>query len=149
HRRLDHCHRRSRGHQRHDRLDRRPRRRHRPWHPGHLRGVPRRLVIPRGPRRRPRPWWATVVPGHRRPLTQRPQGVRLMPGLAIVPEPHGYAALIADVIGTDDPATLALVEELMRTDTGGPLDALHPAAFRDAIAVALADAATMAYAGQL
>ncbi len=28
-----------------------------------------------------------------------------------------YAALIAETIGDDDPATLALVEELMRTET--------------------------------
>lgn len=42
---------------------------------------------------------------------------------------RGYAKLIAEAIGTTDPATLALVEQVMRDDAGGALDGLTPAAF--------------------
>jgi hypothetical protein len=59
-----------------------------------------------------------------------------------------YAKLIAQATGTNDPATLALIEELMRADRG-TLDNLTPAQFRAAIAEALADAQALQDAGQL
>jgi hypothetical protein len=41
----------------------------------------------------------------------------------------GYGRSIAAAIGTDDDALLDLVEDLMRTETGGTLDALSSADF--------------------
>ena len=43
--------------------------------------------------------------------------------------PLGYGALIAEAIGSADDAVLDLVEEFMRTETGGTLDALDAATF--------------------
>ena len=40
----------------------------------------------------------------------------------------GYAVLISDATDQGDPATVAVVEELMREETGGVLD--HPSAAR-------------------
>lgn len=59
-----------------------------------------------------------------------------------------YANLIASKTGTDDPATLALIEELMRADRTS-LDDLTPAEFVTAIVEALADAQDLQDAGQL
>lgn len=42
---------------------------------------------------------------------------------------RGYAALIAQATDQRDPATLALVEELMREETGGVLDHLSAPRF--------------------
>ena len=41
----------------------------------------------------------------------------------------GYGGLIAEAIGSEDEAVLALVEDFMRTETGGTLDALDAATF--------------------
>ena len=59
-----------------------------------------------------------------------------------------YAQLIAESIGTDEPATVALVEDLMRDGRTG-LDDLTPAAFRALARQAHADIAIMREAGQL
>lgn len=54
-----------------------------------------------------------------------------------------YAKTIAETIGTDDPATVALVEELMRCEIR-TLDHLSPEAFRDLAHTSLLDAREMA-----
>lgn len=53
---------------------------------------------------------------------------------------RGYAALIAHTLGIEDPATLAVVEDFMRQQTGGVLDHLSPAAFAQHAREAYADA---------
>lgn len=52
----------------------------------------------------------------------------------------GYAALIAQATGQRDTATVALVEELMREDTGGVLDHLSAPRFAGLARAAFADA---------
>jgi hypothetical protein len=59
-----------------------------------------------------------------------------------------YAALIAETTGTTDPATVTLVEELMRSERTA-LDGLSPAEFTAAVGQALTDAAALARAGLL
>ena len=59
-----------------------------------------------------------------------------------------YAKLIGEAIGTTDPATLALVEELMRADRTA-LDGLTRPAFIRAARDTYADAAMLAAAGEL
>lgn len=59
-----------------------------------------------------------------------------------------YARLIEQQIGTNDTATLRLVEELMRAEHQ-TLDHLTPAEFTGAIAVALAEARDLAAGGEL
>lgn len=64
-------------------------------------------------------------------------------------ELRGYAALIATILETTDPAMLALVEELMRLDQGGSLDHLEPDLFGVAALEARGDVRTMKAAGTL
>jgi len=59
-----------------------------------------------------------------------------------------YAKLIAEITGTGDPATLALIEQLMRASRPG-LDSLSPARFRAAVREAAGDAAELAREGML
>jgi hypothetical protein len=59
-----------------------------------------------------------------------------------------YASKIAQRLGTDDAATVALVEELMRSDRTA-LNGLTPAEFDAAIIEAMADAQDLQDAGQL
>lgn len=59
-----------------------------------------------------------------------------------------YAKRIATRTGTDDQATIALIEELMRAERPA-LDDLTPAEFDAAIIGALADAQDLHDAGQL
>lgn len=59
-----------------------------------------------------------------------------------------YSTLIAEAIGTADPATLAVVEELMRTDRTG-LDGLTRSQFDREARLAFSDMALMAAAGAL
>jgi hypothetical protein len=66
-----------------------------------------------------------------------------------MPKLRPYAQSIADATGTTDPATLALIEQLMRDDNGGVLDSLTPADFDAAIPVAIAGAAELAAFGLL
>ena len=59
-----------------------------------------------------------------------------------------YATLIAEAIGTDNPATLSVVEELMRTDRTG-LDGLNRVQFIAEARAAFADMQLMSAAGAL
>lgn len=59
-----------------------------------------------------------------------------------------YGKLIAEAIGTADPATVAVVEELMRTERTG-LDGLTRGQFDREARIAFADMALMAAAGEL
>jgi hypothetical protein len=59
-----------------------------------------------------------------------------------------YAKMIAEKTGTEDAATLALIEELMRGDHP-TLDGLSHAEFDAAIVQALVDARDLQDAGQL
>jgi|AAFX01.1.fsa_nt_gi hypothetical protein len=59
-----------------------------------------------------------------------------------------YATLIAEAIGTDNPATLSVVEELMRTDRTA-LDGLSRAQFIAEARAAFADMQMLAAAGAL
>jgi hypothetical protein len=59
-----------------------------------------------------------------------------------------YASLIGNAIGTTDPATAAVVEDLMRTNRTG-LDDLDPAQFARLARTAYADVALLAAAGEL
>ncbi len=59
-----------------------------------------------------------------------------------------YAMLIAEAIGTDNPATLSVVEELMRTDRTA-LDGLNRAQFIAEARAAFADMQMLAAAGAL
>lgn len=52
----------------------------------------------------------------------------------------GYAALIAQATDQRDPATVALVEELMREETGGVLDHLSAHRFANLARESFADA---------
>jgi hypothetical protein len=60
-----------------------------------------------------------------------------------------YAQSIAGLCGTEDTATLDLIEALMRDDNGGVLDSLTPAQFGDAIVRAIAGVAELAAGGHL
>lgn len=59
-----------------------------------------------------------------------------------------YQRYIAEAIGVQDQPTLALVEELMRTDRTG-LDGLDPKAFAALALQSLSDARGLHYDGQL
>ena len=59
-----------------------------------------------------------------------------------------YATLIASAVNTTDPATVAVVEELMRTDRTA-LDGLSNAQFNRAARTAFADMVLLASAGAL
>lgn len=59
-----------------------------------------------------------------------------------------YDTLIAEAIGTTDPATVAVVEEVMRVERPA-LDALSLAQFNRAARTAYADVVLMAAADQL
>lgn len=61
---------------------------------------------------------------------------------------RGYAGTIAEMIGTEDAATLALVERVMRDDCP-TLDHLTRGEFAGLVAYALAGCAEMAEAGFL
>lgn len=63
-------------------------------------------------------------------------------------KPRPYARLISNAIGTDDLATLDLVEHLMRSDHG-TLDGLTPDQFTAAARQALADTHNLANVGIL
>lgn len=60
----------------------------------------------------------------------------------------GYAAMIAEEIGTDHAGALVLIEDLMRQDRTG-LDGLTPAEFRRVAVAAVVDAWELARAGEL
>jgi hypothetical protein len=66
-----------------------------------------------------------------------------------MPKLRPYAAEIARRTGTEDTATLTLIEQLMRDDNGGVLDHLTADDFRAAIPVAIAGAAELAASGLL
>jgi hypothetical protein len=59
----------------------------------------------------------------------------------------GYSALIADAIGHDDGALVDLVEDLMRSRTGGTLDGLSRAHFVDLAREGLDDILTWHHCG--
>lgn len=61
----------------------------------------------------------------------------------------GYAALIAQATDQRDPATLALVEELMRENTGGVLDHLSAPRFAALAREAYVDAQTWQRVGPI
>lgn len=63
--------------------------------------------------------------------------------------PLGYARLIADAIGSDDAAILALVEEFMRGETGGTLDAIDAITFGRLARQCLADVVAWDLAGDV
>lgn len=61
----------------------------------------------------------------------------------------GYAHTIAEAIGSDDDALLDLVEDFMRTETGGTLDSLDRVSFDRLARACMADVLAWDVAGDV